>query len=115
MALEASASPVRKRAATRYAFTPVGQAEASTAIFAQIGGIGMTYQARRSTSPGMTISFKEKTHKLLRENQETLSGHQVPSWLDFNPAQLEAKIVAVPTPELIPFEMNANLIIEFYR
>lgn len=65
--------------------------------------------------PGMTISFKEKTHKLLRENQETLSGHQVPSWLDFNPAQLEAKVVAVPTPELIPFEINANLIIEFYR
>lgn len=65
--------------------------------------------------PGMTITFKEKTHKLLRENQETLSGHQVPSWLEFNPAQLESKVVAVPTPEVIPFEINANLIIEFYR
>lgn len=65
--------------------------------------------------PGMVITFKEKTQKLLRENMETLAGHSVPAWLEFNPAQLEAKIVALPTPETIPFEINANLIIEFYR
>lgn len=65
--------------------------------------------------PGMTITFKEKTHKLLRENMEGLAGHQVPNWLEFNPAQMEAKIVAMPTPETIPFEIQANLIIEFYR
>ena len=38
MALEASASPVRKRPATRKAVTPVGQAEAMTATLAGIGG-----------------------------------------------------------------------------
>ena len=65
--------------------------------------------------PGMTITFKEKTQKLLRENMESLAGHQTPPWLDFNPAQLEAKVVGLPTPETIPFEINANLIIEFYR
>ena len=64
---------------------------------------------------GDVITFKEKMHKLLRENMETLSGHQVPAWLEFNPAQLEAKVVAVPVPEQIPFEINAQLIIEFYR
>jgi small subunit ribosomal protein S4 len=64
---------------------------------------------------GAVITFKEKTHKLLRENMETIAGHQVPNWLEFNPAQMEAKIIALPTPETIPFEVNANLIIEFYR
>jgi len=68
-----------------------------------------------NVEPGMTITFKEKTHKLLRENMETLAGHSCPAWLEFNPAQMEAKMVAQPTPETIPFEINANLIIEFYR
>ena len=65
--------------------------------------------------PGMTITFREKTAKLLRENMESMAGHQVPAWLDFNPAQLEAKVVALPMPEQIPFQINPSLIIEFYR
>jgi small subunit ribosomal protein S4 len=66
-------------------------------------------------TPGMTITFKEKAVKLLRENMESLAGHQVPAWIEFNPAQLEAKVVALPVPEQIPFEVDANKIIEFYR
>ena len=66
-------------------------------------------------TPGMTITFKEKAVKLLRENMESLAGHSVPAWLEFNPAQLEAKVVALPVPEQIPFEIDANKIIEFYR
>ena len=46
---------------------------------------------------------------------ESLAGHQLPAWLEFNPAQLEAKVVALPVPEQIPFEIDANKIIEFYR
>jgi len=65
--------------------------------------------------PGQTITFKEKLHKLLRENMETNAGHQVPGWLEWNPAQLTARINALPTPEDVPFEVNMNLIIEFYR
>ena len=67
------------------------------------------------TSVGDVITFKEKTVKLLRENMETLAGHTVQPWIEFNPAQMEAKVVAMPVPENIPFEINANLIIEFYR
>ncbi|HTV47876.1 MAG TPA: 30S ribosomal protein S4 [Phycisphaerae bacterium] len=66
-------------------------------------------------SIGAVITFKEKTHKLLRENMEGLAGHQVPSWLEFNPAQMEATVVALPVPEQIPFQINPSLIIEFYR
>ncbi len=66
-------------------------------------------------SIGDVITFREKTTKLLRENMESLAGHSVPAWVEFNPAQLEAKVVALPVQDQIPFEINANLIIEFYR
>jgi small subunit ribosomal protein S4 len=65
--------------------------------------------------PGQTITFKEKTHKVLRDNMEQNAGHNVPGWLEWNPAQLTAKVNALPTPEDVPFEVNMNLIIEFYR
>ncbi len=65
--------------------------------------------------PGMTITFKEGIQKLIRENMEQMAGHNVPSWIEWNPAQLTAKINGVPTPDDVPFEVNMNLIIEFYR
>jgi small subunit ribosomal protein S4 len=65
--------------------------------------------------PGQTITFKEGIGKLLRENMEQNAGHNVPGWLEWNPAALTAKINALPTPEDVPFEVNMNLIIEFYR
>lgn len=65
--------------------------------------------------PGQTITFKEKIHKVLRDNMEQNAGHNVPGWLEWNPAQLTAKVNALPTPEDVPFEVNMNLIIEFYR
>jgi small subunit ribosomal protein S4 len=65
--------------------------------------------------PGQAITFKDGIHKLLRENMESAAGHNVPGWLEWNPAQLTAKVLALPTPEDVPFEVNMNLIIEFYR
>ncbi|MFG0307534.1 MAG: 30S ribosomal protein S4 [Phycisphaerales bacterium JB040] len=62
-----------------------------------------------------TVTIKEKTHKLCRENMESLAGHEVPGWLDFKPSELSCKIVALPSPEQVPFDVNTNLIIEFYR
>ena len=64
---------------------------------------------------GDVITFKEKIGKLLREGMESNAGHNVPAWLEWNPAQLTAKINALPNPEDVPFEVNMNLIIEFYR
>jgi small subunit ribosomal protein S4 len=71
--------------------------------------------ASYQVKPGQTITFKEGIQKLLRENMEQNAGHNVPGWLEWNPAQLTAKINALPTPEDVPFEVNMNLIIEFYR
>jgi small subunit ribosomal protein S4 len=65
--------------------------------------------------PGDVITFKEGIQKLLRETMESMAGHNVPNWIEFNPAQLTGKINALPTPEDVPFEVNMNLIIEFYR
>lgn len=65
--------------------------------------------------PGQAITFKEGIHKVLRDNMEQNAGHNVPGWLEFNPAQLTAKVNAMPVPEDVPFEVNMNLIIEFYR
>jgi small subunit ribosomal protein S4 len=64
---------------------------------------------------GDTITFKEKVHKVLRDNMEQNAGHNVPGWLEWNPAQLTAKVLQAPNPEDVPFEVNMNLIIEFYR
>lgn len=68
-----------------------------------------------SVDTGMVITVKPKLHKLVRENMESLSGHEVPGWIDFNPSELTIRIVALPTSDQIPFDVNANLIIEFYR
>jgi len=65
--------------------------------------------------PGQVITFKEGIQKVLRENMEQNAGHNVPNWLEWNPAQLTATVKALPVPEDVPFEVNMNLIIEFYR
>lgn len=64
---------------------------------------------------GDTVSFKPGIAKLLRENMESMVGHMVPEWVDFNPGELSAKVAALPTSDQIPFEVNPNLIVEFYR
>jgi len=64
---------------------------------------------------GDKITLKEGIHKLVRENMESMAGHQVPSWLSFDPSTLTASIVSVPTSDQVPFDVNMNLIVEFYR
>ncbi len=64
---------------------------------------------------GDEISIKDKKMQYVRDNMESLPGHDVPAWLSFNPSNLTAKVVTEPTPDQIPFDVNMNLIIEFYR
>ncbi len=68
-----------------------------------------------SCEPGDIITLKPKIQKLIRENMESMAGHEVPQWLDFNPGELQCRVVAHPTSDQIPFDVNPNLIIEFYR
>ncbi|MCC6682185.1 MAG: 30S ribosomal protein S4 [Phycisphaeraceae bacterium] len=71
--------------------------------------------ASYSVQPGDTIKLKEKIHKVVRENMESMAGHDVPAWLSFDPSTLTAKVLEAPTSDQIPFDVNVNLIIEFYR
>ena len=68
-----------------------------------------------SVRVGDELTFKPKIEKLIRENMESLAGHDVPGWIDFNPSELKIKIIALPTSDQIPFDVNTNLIVEFYR
>jgi small subunit ribosomal protein S4 len=66
-------------------------------------------------SVGDVITVKNKVQKLARENMESLAGHEVPEWIDLNPSELSARVVALPAAEQVPFDVNTNLIVEYYR
>jgi small subunit ribosomal protein S4 len=68
-----------------------------------------------SVKVGDVITIKEKLHKTCREHMESLQGHVVPGWIEVNPAELRAKVLTMPTSDQIPFDVNTNLIVEFYR
>ncbi len=65
--------------------------------------------------PGDEIRIKEQSQKYVRDNMESLPGHDVPTWLSFDPSTLTARVLAVPTHEQVPFDVNMNLIVEYYR
>lgn len=64
---------------------------------------------------GDTVTLRDRIHKLARENMESMAGHIVPSWMDVNPSELSAKVLSMPAADQIPFDVNTNLIVEFYR
>lgn len=66
-------------------------------------------------SVGDKITFKTKAHTLIRDNMESIVGHVVPDWIEFTPSELTVRIVALPTTDQVPFDVNTNLIVEFYR
>jgi small subunit ribosomal protein S4 len=66
-------------------------------------------------SVGDVITFKAASQKLPKEAMESLAGHEIPGWLELNPAELTLRVVAMPSTDQIPFDVNPNLIIEFYR
>ena len=44
-----------------------------------------------------------------------MAGHIVPGWMEVNPSELSTQISSLPTSDQIPFDVNTNLIVEFYR
>jgi len=68
-----------------------------------------------SVRVGDAITLKPGIQKLARENMESLAGHTVPGWMDVNPSELSVRVLTVPTADQAHFEVNTNLIVEFYR
>jgi len=64
---------------------------------------------------GDVITLRPEIATLARENMESMAGHIVPGWLDVNPAELKAQVVALPSSDQTPFDVNTNMIVEFYR
>ncbi len=65
--------------------------------------------------PADVVTLRPRIHALARDNMESLAGHMVPGWMEVNPSELSVRILAPPTREEIPFDVNTNLIVEFYR
>ena len=61
------------------------------------------------------ITLREGIQKLARDNMESMAGHIVPAWLEVNPAELKTQAVTLPSIDQTPFDVNTNLIVEFYR
>ena len=68
-----------------------------------------------AVKPGDVVTLRKRIVDLAKDNMESMAGHIVPGWMEVNPAELTIKIVAQPTREEIPFDVNTNLIVEFYR
>ncbi len=64
---------------------------------------------------GDQVTLRPGIHGLARDNMESLAGHVVPGWVELNPADLAARVVAIPSSDQIPFDVNTNLIVELYR
>lgn len=68
-----------------------------------------------SVKPGDEITLKSKIHDVVRDVMESMAGHIVPDWLEVNPSELSVRVAATPTSEQAPFDINMNLVVEFYR
>ncbi len=68
-----------------------------------------------SVRPGDVITLKEGLHPVIRDMMESMAGHITPEWLDVNPSELTIKVVTEPNPDDVPFDVNMNLVVEFYR
>ena len=60
------------------------------------------------------VKIKEKALKKIKENLESSKDRTVPSWLEFNAAELKAKVARLPEKEDIQMPIQEQLIVELY-
>lgn len=66
--------------------------------------------------PGMVISLREKSRSLekIKASVEANAFRQPPRWLEYDAANMIAKVVAVPAREDIDLPIEEHLIVELY-
>ena len=66
--------------------------------------------------PGMVIAPKESSRNLekIKANGEANAFRQAPRWLEYDAANMIAKVIAVPTREDIDMPIEEHLIVELY-
>ena len=66
--------------------------------------------------PGDKVEVRE-THRArepFKIAKETLRSHQPPEWLSIDPASLSGSIVAPPSRDQMPLDLNEQLVVEYY-
>jgi small subunit ribosomal protein S4 len=67
-----------------------------------------------SVKVGDVIGVREKSKSLEAIANSLASNANSFDWLEWNPSQMEGKVVAVPTREMIPENIKEQLIVELY-
>lgn len=67
-----------------------------------------------TTKPGDVVGVREKSKSLEAISNSLASRTQTFDWLEWNPSQMEGKVVSVPTREMIPENIKEQLIVELY-
>ena len=67
-----------------------------------------------SVKVGDVIGVREKSKSLEIVSNSLASNTNTFDWLDWNPSQMEGKVVGVPTREMIPENIKEQLIVELY-
>lgn len=67
-----------------------------------------------STKVGDVVGVREKSKSLEAISNSLSANTQTFDWLEWNPSQMEGKVVNVPTREMIPENIKEQLIVELY-
>lgn len=67
-----------------------------------------------TTKPGDVVGVREKSKSLEAISNSLTAKTQTFDWLEWNPSQMEGKVVSVPTREMIPENIKEQLIVELY-
>lgn len=67
-----------------------------------------------SQGDSLQVKVKEKALKKIKENLGASKDRSVPAWLEFNPADLSAKVQRLPDKEDIQHPIEEQLIVELY-
>jgi len=67
-----------------------------------------------NTNDVIQAKTKEKAQKKIKENLEISKDRAIPSWLEFNAADLSAKVLRLPEKEDIQQQIQEQLIVELY-
>jgi small subunit ribosomal protein S4 len=66
--------------------------------------------------PGDRVEVREshRVREPFKIARETLRSHQAPEWLTVDPQSLTGSIVAPPTRDQMPLDLNEQLVVEYY-
>lgn len=67
-----------------------------------------------TTKPGDVVGVREKSKSLEAISNSLTANTKTFDWLEWNPSQMEGKVVSVPTREMIPENIKEQLIVELY-